>query len=181
MRNEHGSEIGRVVAQHDSEAEELLLPLVNGRPAGSLSTGALAAVVIGELIGMTNDGRTPLVMYEGQPGSAALEARSTVDLHSAHVGHQIVLTFVGADPRQPVVMGVLRESTRWPVPDQPATVDVDVDGERMVISAKEQLVLRCGKASVTLTKAGKVLIQGTYVSSRSSGVNRVKGGSVQLN
>jgi hypothetical protein len=26
-----------------------------------------------------------------------------------------------------------------------------------------------------------VLIQGTYVSSRSSGVNRIKGGSVQLN
>jgi hypothetical protein len=26
-----------------------------------------------------------------------------------------------------------------------------------------------------------VLIEGTYVSSRSSGVNRVKGGSVQLN
>jgi len=26
-----------------------------------------------------------------------------------------------------------------------------------------------------------VLIQGTYVSSRSSGVNRVKGGSIQLN
>jgi hypothetical protein len=42
-------------------------------------------------------------------------------------------------------------------------------------------VLRCGQASVTLTKAGKVLIRGTYVSSRSSGVNRIKGGSVQLN
>jgi hypothetical protein len=42
-------------------------------------------------------------------------------------------------------------------------------------------VLQCGKASITLTKAGKVLIQGSYVSSRSTGVNRVKGGSVQLN
>jgi hypothetical protein len=50
-----------------------------------------------------------------------------------------------------------------------------------MVSAKEQLVLRCGKASITLTKEGKVLIQGAYVSSRSSGVNRIKGGSVQLN
>lgn len=51
----------------------------------------------------------------------------------------------------------------------------------MIVSAKEQLVLRCGKASITLTKAGKVLIKGSYVLSRSSGVNRIKGGSVQLN
>jgi len=42
-------------------------------------------------------------------------------------------------------------------------------------------VLRCGKASITLTREGKVLIHGSYISSRSTGVNRVKGGSVQLN
>ena len=55
------------------------------------------------------------------------------------------------------------------------------DGQRLIVSAKEQLVLRCGKASITLTKAGKVLVEGTYLLSRSTGVNRVKGGSVQLN
>jgi hypothetical protein len=49
------------------------------------------------------------------------------------------------------------------------------------VSAKERLVLRCGKASVTLTRAGKVIIEGSYVVSRSTGVNRIKGGSVQLN
>ena len=58
---------------------------------------------------------------------------------------------------------------------------VEADGERLIVSAKEQLVLRCGRSSITLTKAGKVLIQGTYVSNRSSGVVRIKGGSVQLN
>jgi hypothetical protein len=51
----------------------------------------------------------------------------------------------------------------------------------MIVSAKEELVLRCGKASITLTKAGKVMIKGSYLLSRSSGVNRIKGGSVQLN
>ena len=53
--------------------------------------------------------------------------------------------------------------------------------ERLIVTAKEQVVIRCGKASITLTRAGKVLIQGEYVLSRSAGVNRVKGGSVQLN
>jgi uncharacterized protein (DUF2345 family) len=60
-------------------------------------------------------------------------------------------------------------------------VQLDSDGQRMLVSAKKELTLRCGKASITLTEAGKVLIQGSYVSSRSTGVNRIKGGSVQLN
>jgi len=89
--------------------------------------------------------------------------------------------FECGDPAKPIVMGVLREGEGWPLADRPGRVEVDADGERLIVSAKEQLVLRCGKASITLTKAGKVLIQGTYVASRSSGVNRVKGGSIQLN
>ena len=51
----------------------------------------------------------------------------------------------------------------------------------MLLTAKEQIVLRCGKASITLTSAGKVIVQGAYLSNRSSGVLRLKGGSVQLN
>ncbi len=60
-------------------------------------------------------------------------------------------------------------------------LDVTIDGRRTVITAGDEIVLRCGKSSITLTKAGKILIRGAYVSSRSSGVNRIKGGSVQIN
>jgi uncharacterized protein (DUF2345 family) len=56
-----------------------------------------------------------------------------------------------------------------------------VDGEQVVIEGKKEIVLKCGKSSITLTRAGKVLIRGAYVLSRSSGVNRIKGGSVQVN
>jgi len=56
--------------------------------------------------------------------------------------------------------------------------EVRVDGERVVFDAKKEIVLRCGKASITLTRAGKVLIRGAYLLNRSSGVNRIKGGSV---
>ena len=51
----------------------------------------------------------------------------------------------------------------------------------MVLKAQQEIVLECGKASITLTRAGKVLIRGAYLLSRSSGVNRIKGGSVQIN
>lgn len=157
---------------------------------GALPPATAAGVTIGELIGMADDGRTPLVLYPGQPGTAALRARTVIDLHGAHIGRQAVLMFEQADPRRPIVMGLLQESGGWPDADagmridhrpRPQQVEIDADGERLLVSAKEQLVLRCGKASITLTSSGKVLIQGSYLLSRSSGVNRIKGGAVQLN
>jgi hypothetical protein len=63
----------------------------------------------------------------------------------------------------------------------PLVPDVEGDGERLVFSAEKEIVLRCGNASITLTRAGKVLIRGAYLLARSSGVNRIQGGSVQIN
>jgi hypothetical protein len=165
------------------ELEQLLattLTLVD-EPTRPAAIRRIHGVIIGELIGIAEEGRTPLVLYPGQPGSAALAAQATVDLHGAHIGHQVVLVFNNGDPLRPIIMGWLRQGDGLPLPEQPGQVELDADGERLIVSAKEQVVIRCGKASITLTKAGKVLIQGDYVLSRSSGVNRIKGGSVQLN
>lgn len=158
---------------------DALAPLLGSRPV-RLHGAPLPEVTIGELVAMADEGCTPLVLYPGQPGSAAVRARSVVDLHGAHIGRAVVLSFEGGDATRPIVMGVLRQPDA-PTAAGPGQVQIEADGERMIVSAKEQLVLQCGKASITLTRAGKVLIQGSYVSSRSSGVNRIKGGSVQLN
>lgn len=163
------------------DGAELLGPLIQRTNAPTTGQAAISGVLIGELIAISDNGRTPLVLYPGQPGTAALSARSVVDLHGAHIGKQIVLMFESGDALRPIVMGVLRETDGWPLEERPDQVEVDSDGERIIVRAKEQLVLRCGRASITLTNAGKVLIQGSYVLSRSSGVNRMKGGSVQLN
>jgi hypothetical protein len=139
------------------------------------------ALVTGVLVGFIESGRVPLVTYPGQPGTAAFAARSIVDLTGANVGKEVMLAFEAGDATRPIVLGALRERDPNALSAQPGHVEVDVDGQRMIVSAKDQLVLRCGQASITLTKAGKVLIEGTYVSSRSSGVQRIKGGSIQLN
>jgi Domain of unknown function (DUF6484) len=157
-----------------------LAPLLHA-PARSQPATQLPAALIGELIALADGGNTALVRYPGQTGEQALAARTTVDLHSRHIGQAVLLMFEQGDSTRPIVTGVVRGQAGWPLADPPAQVEVDVDGQRMIVSAKEQLVLRCGKASITLTKAGKVLIDGTYVLNRSSGVNRIKGGSVQLN
>jgi hypothetical protein len=150
-------------------------------PATAHSALDFTGVIVGELVGMTEDGVVPLVIYPGQLGSGAIAARSTVDLHGGHVGRQVVIVFDAADPRKPIVTGVIREAGASTLTPEPGQVEVEADGERMIVTAREQLVLRCGKARITLTRSGKVLIEGAYISSRSSGVNRIKGGSVQLN
>lgn len=159
---------------------DLLLPLLHRPATAPHAPPVLAAPVIGELLALA-EGAIPLVRHPLQASPTALRARSTVDLHGAHIGRSVLLVFEQGDAERPVVVGVLRDEAGWPLAEAPAQVQVDADGQRLVVSANEQLVLRCGKASITLTKGGKVLIEGSYVSSRSTGVNRVKGGSVQLN
>jgi Domain of unknown function (DUF6484) len=165
------------------DGADLLSPLLRGSTHGSAAhaAGLIHGVVIGDLLALTGVGGMPLVTFPGQSGGAAVLAQSTVDLHGPHIGQRVLLVFEQGDPARPIVTGVLRGATGWPQADKPAQVEVDVDGQRLVVSAKEQLVLRCGKASITLTKAGKVLIDGSFLLSRSTGVNRIKGGSVQLN
>ena len=89
--------------------------------------------------------------------------------------------FEQGDPRRPLVMGrILHPEVRL----APATENgfqAIIDDRRLELKAEQEIVLRCGKASITLTRAGKILLRGAYILSRSTGVNKIKGGSVQLN
>src|SRR5882672_5576169 len=51
-----------------------------GAPSHAARASALPSVVVGELVAIADEGRTPLVLYPGQPGSAALRARTVVAL-----------------------------------------------------------------------------------------------------
>jgi hypothetical protein len=133
----------------------------------------LDGVVIGLLMGFAEGGE-PLVVFAGNPSEAAIAARSTAALGPGDVGAEVALLFEGGDPRRPLILGRLLRP-------EPAPVTVARDGERVELTAEREIVLRCGEASITLTRAGKVLIRGTHILSRSSGANRIKGASVQLN
>jgi hypothetical protein len=141
----------------------------------------VAAVTCGVLIGFRDAGQTPLVLHGRQPVEAALAAASVVDLRGAHIGQQVVLMFEDGDPQRPIIMGVLRTPQAWPLPEPPGQLEVDADGERLIVTAKEELVLRCGKSCITLHRDGKISIRGVHVVSHAAGVNRIRGGSVQLN
>lgn len=141
----------------------------------------MPAVVVGELLGVGEAGSSAFVSYAGQPGHAALVARTIAALQGTDVGRAVVLMFDAGDPHRPIVLGVLREAGSNSLEALPGQVELSVDGTRMTISAKDRLELRCGSASLTLTKAGQIVIDGRTVVSRASEVNRIVGGSVQIN
>jgi hypothetical protein len=136
---------------------------------------------VGVVVGFTENGTVPLVTYSGQPGSAALPAPSVMNMSEELIGRRVVLMFEEADPKRPLIIGCLPDQHAEALPESLPSVEVDADGERFVLSARRQIVLRCGKASITLTCDGKILLQGTYVSNRSAGVMRIKGGTVHIN
>jgi hypothetical protein len=132
-------------------------------------------VTIGRLAAWDDAGR-PLVDFLGNPDPTLLPARTTVPLSQSALGREVALMWIDGDPRRPLVIGLLESAPR-----ASAAPTAEIDGEQLVFTAEKEIVFRCGEASITLTKAGKVLIKGAYLLSRSSGVNRIKGGSVQIN
>ena len=121
-----------------------------------------------------------LVTYPGQVDGAAMPCRSIVEVTPDSIGRKALLIFETGDTRRPILIGLLRRTVR-PSSSAPATVEVMADQERVTIRANERIVLQCGDASITLTKAGKLIMQGEYISQRSTGVVRIKGGCVEIN
>ncbi len=134
-------------------------------------------VVIGLLVGF-DDGGYPLVTYPGNDSEAEMPARPAIDLGVEDMGRELALMFENGDPARPLILGRMHRPVGAP---GRSGVIAEADGERLELRADREIVLRCGRASLTLTRAGKILLRGAYLLSRSSGVNRIKGGSVQIN
>jgi hypothetical protein len=175
----------RVDEGYEPQAAVLPADRVTGEPkAGSGAPDHLPSVVIGTLTGFDARG-VPLVTGPFDARHGPWPARSLVALASSDVGRAVALMFEGGDPAKPLVIGLVQEpQPRSAGPVQaasPSPVEVEIDGEKLVLTASRELVLRCGQASFVLTRAGKILIRGTYVLNRSTGVNRIQGGVVHIN
>lgn len=148
--------------------------------------GPITAPRAGRLVGHNEQGRL-LVDFAGNP-FGPLRARTTVvlapDELQRAVNEQcpVLLLFEEGDPGRPIVVGLLRDEQQVSAPPPAALpVEVEADGRRVEVEAADELVLRCGEASLVLRRNGRVIIRGTYVETRSKGVNRIKGGSVLIN
>lgn len=145
--------------------------------------GKIVGVVIGRLVGFDASERF-LVHCANFPTEEPLVAVAMVPLGTQDIDREVALSFIEGNPQQPVILGLIHVAAQ-PSPtsggQEPNTVQIRRDQEQLVLSAEREIVLRCGESSITLTKEGKVTIRGKHLLSRAEGVNRIKGGAVQIN
>ena len=129
----------------------------------------------------------------GPIAARAVVALDEVNIRDALLSRQpVVLLFENGDPRLPIVVGLvppdpgavllgalLKAPAAAPTPARPT--EARVDGKRVVLEGDQEVVLRCGDASITLRRDGKLVLRGAYVETTATGLNRIRGGSVKIN
>jgi hypothetical protein len=156
--------------------------LLASRPRIALGgmTSTLGAVLTARLHAFDLRDAPVLGGFACAPGEL-IAARSAVPLRHDQIGATVMVLHEEGDWARPIVVGVLQEGPLGTSPAVPARFDVQADGERLTLSAEREIVLRCGESSITLTRSGKVVIKGSYVLSRSTGYNKIKGAAVDIN
>jgi hypothetical protein len=142
---------------------------------------------IGQLLGIDEAG-SPVVDFDGNPygpAAARLAIPYLADL-AGFVGSPtaLVLVFEEADPARPIVVGMFpdtRAGAGRPGEAPAARGDLVLGGDRVRIEARDEVSVRCGEASLTMRRDGKILVKGSDVTSRATRVHKIKGGSVRIN
>jgi len=177
-------------------AQDPFVALTRETPADDFKNLAQRSVSSGSGTRLLERGLSPVVArlhsfdLLGQPVLSELPAcsgqlkvaRTTVPMRREMVGHDVVVLFDDEAQGTPIIIGIIEPA--WSIasgsPADPG-VTIHVDGERRLIEAEREIVLRCGDASITLTRAGKVIIKGNYILSRSTGYNKIKGAAIDIN
>lgn len=97
---------------------------------------------------------------------------------SAPIQREVVLLVDPYQKRDPVLLGYLTPLSRSPADED---FEARVDGRRIELEGRDEIVLRCGDASITLRRNGRIAIRGVDVETRAAGTNRIRGGTVDIN
>ena len=167
-----------------TKTEARVLPL--WEPAATNANGAQ----LGRIVGVDSDGAIA-VTFPGSSQSHIAKLAVAVDAtqlqHAVESRHAVVLVFDNADPSKPIIVGfvtatpALAATAEIAAPAPDSVIEADVDGRRVKLVGKDEIVLECGQASITLRRNGRVVIRGTHIESYSDGTNRIKGGQVRIN
>ena len=135
-------------------------------------------LTIGEVVDITADGHVFVSCADRCAGRipAKLASRVTNERHMKR-GASVLIAFC-ADDEMPIVIDLIRDGLE--IRDE-SSVHTLIDGDTVVLEAGKQMTLRCGKATISLTKDGKVVVRGTKVTSRASSTNKIKGSTVSIN
>ena len=166
-------------------------PKTRTRAPATAATSSSAETRLGCLV----EGSTPGALVVQYAGSDPLSARTTVPLDQPAIVRAIatrqpaLLLFEGGDLTRPIIVGLLQpdpgaamlSALLAPKGVSPAPVEARLDGKRVILEGKDEVTLKCGDASITLRRDGKVILRGAYIETTATGVNRIRGGSVKIN
>jgi hypothetical protein len=128
---------------------------------------------VGRVVGITPDGEI-LVDYPGnQVGPIRARWAASGPLDAAE--QSVLLVFENGDKSLPIIAGIVRDRI-----DDPRLTRVGTKDE-LALEAKKELILVCGKSSVTLRSDGRIILKGVEILSRASGSNKIRGASVKIN
>jgi hypothetical protein len=120
------------------------------------------------------DAGRPVVMIDGERRCCV---GATIALAAGDAGRRVTVAFLGGDVQQPIVTGLLQHTGE----PRACPAKLELDAHDLELVADRQITLRCGKSSIILTQDGRIVIRGEHVLSRATSVNRIRGGTVQLN
>ena len=104
-----------------------------------------------------------------------------------YIGREVLVVFPEGNTDIPVIIALMENpidqlvSLEIEDDEKKQEKDFKIDGKQVTIEAENEIVMKCGKASILLRNDGKIIIKGTHLLSRSSGPNRIKGASVGIN
>jgi hypothetical protein len=140
----------------------------------------LDGALIARFHGFDIDDRPQIANMPGRLGEI-VAARSTIPLSRRDTDAQVVVLLEQGDPNRPVVVGMLQETHATSAQSSSEQVSIEADAQRFVVTAEREIELRCGDASITLTRTGKIIIKGNYILSHATGYNKIKGAAVDIN
>jgi hypothetical protein len=150
-------------------------------PMHALAAASDSRIAVGRISRISNEG-CPWVTCGGRSepvrAQTLFSVESTEELQQL-IGADVLVLIHDDDPDgQPIILGQVRDSLMRP---RTLRVGQPLPDKRVVVEARDELLIKCGDSSIHLRRDGRVTTKGKHVVSRSSGVNKIKGSSVQLN
>lgn len=134
-----------------------------------------AGAVMGKLVAI--EAGRPTVEFDAGQGLCRMPARVLQDMAPGGeawlVGQTVLMMLAQGDAALPIIVGRVGETLPQP--------SVDMNADELNFEGREQVVLRCGEASITLKADGQVLIKGSRLLSRASESNKIRGATVLIN
>ncbi len=145
----------------------------------------LRGATIGRVAGQDGQGR-PLVTWPGREGppcrAEVLAGGEAVDWSGCRGARALLALAEDAAGVVPVLVGLLEPAPGAGAPERAAAPAAgDTVPQEVRIEGEREIVLKCGAASIALRADGRIVIRGGYILSRSSGAQKIKGATVQIN